>query len=473
MKKRATYRVALSFCEYVELETAILVSMNKERTWELDETILTVAGKNISVKDFIEYGFESDSIPRRQAELLPPFDKEILEPPALYAVPFKTKLEAMMKAGFGLFVQCEHPGEADKVVALAEATGRGKDIRVMKVGGDETFNVLNWLRDHKYGLPVLFKAIPSNDGYPSEWNRAAEEHLKHLCKLFELSGEEYSISTMILALDDKDLHRRLLQKALDKITNGAEEEFILVMLADYFTKQWAKMGSKTRESILSCLLGNEVFGQFCELDGVIKTLFCSTTTFEPKELRNGAILVLDITGDERMTLKREFASRILKTIVSMQLVEPDYSFSRIYPTEKTRPVIAVMGKDELDMNGFCCLYPRALKTGMIGHTDKDWSEWDAVQAIKGHEGMLSKLKNIFRKNRGTTPHELMNEWEFIAAYELTGGEVNANYSEKTRASIEMAKVGLASKSQRELERALFLDALHHVVKQNAPSLLES
>ena len=97
-----------------------------------------------------------------------------------------------------------------------------------------------------------------------EWSQAAYEHLSNIATLFIMAGEELDIAEMCLAMDAREMHRVLLRQALDRVPQGTPEEHALLMLTEYFIKQWGQMGDKTKVAVLMELgpIMNEL-GQAC------------------------------------------------------------------------------------------------------------------------------------------------------------------------------------------------------------------
>jgi len=255
--------------------------------------------------------------------------------------PLNTIHRAMFEKGFGMLIPCIKPDECQRALSLARETGREEDVRIMRLGGKEKCNFLDLLKE---GGPMAvtgaFKQINQSllgKVEEDEWSQAASEHLSNIVNLFIMAGEDLSIPKMRLALDDRTLHKKLLMQAGARVPKGAPEEHTLVMLANYFTVQWAKMGDKTMASVLMAL--TPTLNPFCT--GFMRELFCKESTFHPAELRDGKILIVDISciGDKGVY---GIAAGTIMKYMTQKMVESNFGNGKDKADDTTRPVVIVI-----------------------------------------------------------------------------------------------------------------------------------
>jgi len=244
--------------------------------------------------------------------------------------------KAMMEKGFGMLNCCVKADEAERAKELAQITGRGDDVRVMKLDGSVKFNILEALRPG--GATAVTAALRqiSEPEWAKEgcvWAQAAHEHLNNLVWVFILAGEKLDISAIRLALDDVQVHKKLLTEAAKSITKGAKEEHELLLLTNYFLQQWARISEKTRESILTPLKAS--LFPFCNV--AMHDTFCTDTTFDIKELREGKILIVDIPCVGEKAISGIAANKIMKYLVERMVENTGYGED----DDTIRPVVII------------------------------------------------------------------------------------------------------------------------------------
>jgi len=283
--------------------------------WRWRDEVIKVSGESITIDDVLTATWRTSS--DRSEDF-----KE--EKDTLFAsIPTQTLTEAMMKKGFGLLIQCGRPGMAERAIALAETSGRGKDVRVMRIGGEVTYNIVEALEEKGPEAVALGLKLISKSGEP-DW-QPADEHLVNIVSLFILAGENVDIAKLSLALNDIAIHKKLLQAAGDAIPAGSPDEHTVLMLCHYFLKQWVGMGEKTKECVINDV--TLILNPFCT--GYMRDLFCKCSTFDPMELRNGTILIVDIPCDG---YKGTIAGRAMK-YMARKMIE------KTRADKATRPVV--------------------------------------------------------------------------------------------------------------------------------------
>ena len=245
-----------------------------------------------------------------------------------------------MQKGFGILNLCVKPDECDRVRKLAKLAGRGKDIKIMRLGGDVKFNFLDSLREG--GADAVCSAFRQiNQALlgqieENEWTQASQQHLSNLVKLFILAGKRLEVSELRLAADDFDTHKALLIQAEKRISYESSDAHTLKMVANYFAKEWKTMGEKTRASVLMSL--TPVMNPFS--DGPMRELFCMDTNFHPKMIRDGAILIVDVACIGELGVYGIAANVILK-YVTQRMIAGYFGSGNTKVDSSTRPVSIV------------------------------------------------------------------------------------------------------------------------------------
>ena len=248
---------------------------------------------------------------------------------------------AMLEKGFGIYNACIKKDEAQRARKLAALTGRGKDVRVMRLGGDVKFNFLESLKEGGAdAITAAFKQINQSllgQMKETEWTQASQEHLNNLVRLFLLAGRKMEISELRLAADNFKEQKKLLEEAEQRVVEGTSEQHSLKMLSAYFWQQWKTMGEKTRASVIMSL--TPTMNPFC--DGPMRDLFCTETNFHPRELRQGRILIADIPCVGELAVYGIAAQTIMKYMVQ-QMIESDFGNGLDSADDSTRPVVIVV-----------------------------------------------------------------------------------------------------------------------------------
>lgn len=247
---------------------------------------------------------------------------------------------AEMKADFGMLNLSVKLDEAARARRLANKAGRGKDVMVMKMGGPTKMNFLDILREggpddvvsaFKQISQALMGQIEEN-----EWTQMSQQHLSNLVKLFILSGKRLEVSELRLAAIDLKTQKMLLDEAATRISMDTPDAHTLKMVSSYFSKEWRMMKDETKASVLMSL--TPTLNPFC--DGPMRELFCTDTTFHPKMLREGKILIMDIPCVGEQCVYGIAANVIMKYIVQRMIVS-DYKEGRITNERTIRPVVII------------------------------------------------------------------------------------------------------------------------------------
>lgn len=245
-------------------------------------------------------------------------------------------LLAMMEKGYGLMGLCAKPEEGERLLKLAGKARRGDDVIHVRLGGEHRFNFLDYLKGG--GAPAVVAAFEqiseslTGNSKKNEWTMAASQLLSNLVDLFLLAGKPLEMSQLRLASGDMEIQKALLPQAMANSSTD-EEMHSLTMLSSYFSKEWANMGEKTRASVLMSL--TPALNPFCA--GPMHTLFCTESTFSPRDLRAGKIIIVDIPATGEQAVYGRAAGVVLKYMTQMA-VESYFGNGKKSSDASTRPV---------------------------------------------------------------------------------------------------------------------------------------
>lgn len=246
-------------------------------------------------------------------------------------------LLAMMEKGYGLLGLCAKPEEGERLLKLAGKSRRGEDVIHMKLGGEHRFNFLDYLKGG--GAPAVVAAFEqisealSGNSKKNEWTMAASQLLSNLVELFLLAGKPLEMSQLRLASGDMGMQKALLPIAMDRVNGYPEKIHSFTMLSSYFTQEWANMGEKTRASVLMSL--TPALNPFCA--GPMHTLFSTDSTFSPRDLRHGKIIIVDIPAVGEQAVYGRAAGVIMKYMTQM-MVETYFGGAKVSTDSTNRPV---------------------------------------------------------------------------------------------------------------------------------------
>ena len=254
--------------------------------------------------------------------------------------PLNTIQLAQMRNGFGMLNLCVKKDECERVCKLAKLAGRGKDIRIMRLGGDVRFNFLDSLRDGGAdAVTSAFRQINQallGQVEENEWTMASQQHLSNLVKLFLLAGKKLEVSELRLAADSLETHKKLLIQAEQRVNYDTPDGHTLKMVAAYFAQEWKGMGEKTKASVIMSL--TPTMNPFS--DGPMREHFCKDSNFNPKMLRDGTILIVDIPCVDEMGVYGISAGVIMKYMVQ-RMIAGYYGNGKTKADNTTRPVCIV------------------------------------------------------------------------------------------------------------------------------------
>lgn len=232
---------------------------------------------------------------------------------------------------------CVKKDECERVQKLAKLAGRGKDVKIMRLGGDVRFNFLDSLREGGAdAVTSAFRQINQallGQVEENEWTMASQQHLSNLVKLFLLAGKKLEVSELRLAADNAVTHKQLLIQAERRISYDTPDAHTLKMVASYFAQEWKGMGEKTKASVIMSL--TPTMNPFS--DGPMRELFCKDSNFHPRMLRDGTILIVDIPCVDEMGVYGISAGVIMKYMVQ-RMVAGFFGEGKSKADNTTRPV---------------------------------------------------------------------------------------------------------------------------------------
>ena len=241
--------------------------------------------------------------------------------------------EAMLARGCGLLALCAKVDEAERVAEIAARAGRESDVVRFASGWAAAYNFLADLADGGSsavvnGFAQVSEAI-SGRVDRTEWVAAAESHLRMGVEAFLLSGRALQLLDLRMFLNSLRQQEELLRQS----DLGRSPAAMLV--ANYFEETWCSMSEKTRASVLMSL--NPALDAFAI--GPLHSLFCTTTTVRPYDLRRGKIIIIDIPilGDDAVSAR---AAGIIWKFMAQRCLQKDFGEEgKISADDGTRPVV--------------------------------------------------------------------------------------------------------------------------------------
>jgi len=254
----------------------------------------------------------------------------------------RTLAYQFLKAGFGGLVLTAKPEETQLWQDYAEATGRADDLIIVNPENEFRFNFLDYectregrgagLTENLIDLFITLTEVGQRGGRKGGeddafWKLELRKMLRNAIDLLTLAKEPVTLSALYdliisapqsadTASDDNWLSTSFCANCLFEGKKGTGEvvmteanpedpgsepemfprTFSDVEMSDYqlcwnyWLREIPYMSEKTRTTIISMFTGMaDVF-----LRGLMKTLFCNDTTFNPEDSLDGKIIVLDL-----------------------------------------------------------------------------------------------------------------------------------------------------------------------------------
>ncbi|MGH0028488.1 MAG: type IV secretory system conjugative DNA transfer family protein [Myxococcota bacterium] len=259
-------------------------------------------------------------------------------------------LEALLRAGAGGIYLTVKADDAAHLLALAERTGRSRDVVLFGPRHSARFNFLNYIaaRCQEQGASVTenivhllrevmarFDAVAADAARADPfWERSRDDLLRNVLDLLRLAGWELSLGAItdlvhtsprtlaemrhVLALTravldgrgDAEPETPFERAWVNAARNHARGDVVLDahtfhQTMSFWREAWPRMPDKTQGSIEATL-----HAMASPLQRDMAELFCTATTITPEDTLHGILLVLD------MPVKLHFeAGAIAQTIV--------------------------------------------------------------------------------------------------------------------------------------------------------------
>jgi hypothetical protein len=251
---------------------------------------------------------------------------------------------AYLNAGMGGLVLTAKPDERATWENYCREAGREEDLLVMSPGGPLTFNFLEYELNRSgagagltENLVQLFSEVLSvaardngsgreDEGY---WQRAMRQLVRNVIDLLALGRGTVSIPdlyrvvislpTSLAQKDDVQWQKSSFAftclKGADQAEKSASRRRDLEICADYVLFEYPALSEKTRSIIVSTFTSMvDVFQR-----GVLRDLFCTTTTVTPEVIADGKILLIDLPVKEFQEVGR--LSQVLMKYLFMRSIE--------------------------------------------------------------------------------------------------------------------------------------------------------
>jgi hypothetical protein len=227
----------------------------------------------------------------------------------------------------------------DEVLAwqgYAKATDREGDLLIVEPGGPYRFNFLRYEltrpgkgAGHTEGLVQLFCSVleaaerkQGQGGQDSYWQRTLKQLLRNSIDLLVMATDDVDLPSLYLIVTsaprspEEAAHEKwraesvcftLLEVAEGRVKGDRKQD--LDLTRDYWLKEFPGLAIETRSVIVSTFTSMAD----CFLRGMLRTLFCTDTTFTPEDSFAGKIIVLNLPVKEFQELG-QFAQVLFKFI---------------------------------------------------------------------------------------------------------------------------------------------------------------
>lgn len=290
--------------------------------------------------------------------------------------------QAFLEANFGGLVLTAKTDEIGEWKKYAKKTGRENDLLIFGPGEKYRFNFLQYELSresrgagHTENLANLFCAVMEagekrgNGGNQDPyWQRATKQLLRNAIELVVIATGEISLPfiysvitsapTSFAQAEDSSWQNKsfcyaLIQAAEEK-SKGTDRFEDFKLAENYWLKEYAGFAVETRSSIVS------IFTTMadCFLRGILRTLFCTTTTPEitPEACFDGAIILIDLPVKEFYELG--IFSQALYKYIWQRAVERRIpsGISREKAQDEIRPVFLYADESQFFVNQYDALF---------------------------------------------------------------------------------------------------------------------
>lgn len=228
---------------------------------------------------------------------------------------------AYLASGFGGLVLTAKNGERRRWEELAHATGRAEDVMIFSLDSSSRFNFLDYEltrpgsgAGHTENLVNLFATVleiaERKQRYAAEpyWQRATKQLLRNAIDIVVRATGTVSLPALYRVITSAPrstamTHNREWQQhsfCFQCIVKGdervrgeiAKHDFDLAVR--YWLSEFPTIAEKTRSIIVSTFTSMAD----CLLRGMLRELFCTTTTIVPEATLDGGILIVDMPVKE-------------------------------------------------------------------------------------------------------------------------------------------------------------------------------
>jgi hypothetical protein len=280
-----------------------------------------------------------------------------------------------LRHGFGGLVLCAKPGEADTWREYCRIAGRSDNLIVFSPSASHRFNFLDFelqrpgagagLTENILQLFMTVAEIANrgsgggngreDEGY---WKRSLQQLLRNALDLLVIATGRVSVPELYrmvvsapttfeqlasTAWQEKSFFWQCLRAADTAAKTGYQvHDFQLV--ADYFLLEYPGLSEKTRSIIVSTFTSMvDVLNR-----GVLRELFCTTTSVTPEDCLAGNIIVVDLPVKEFAEVG-QFAAVIWKYLFQRAVERRDV---RVNP----RPVFLFVDESQLFTTSFDAMF---------------------------------------------------------------------------------------------------------------------
>jgi type IV secretory pathway TraG/TraD family ATPase VirD4 len=217
----------------------------------------------------------------------------------------KTIVEYILKLGLGGIVLCDKPEEAQSWHNYVKTYNRSRDTLFLS---EEKFNFLDYEATRKGGgdsenivkmlLEVTGKSqAVSNDPF---WENATAQLIRNTVDLLQMAGEKVSLKNINRVVQSAPKSKDDIEKSgggwFEEIITEARklDHYDCDIVLKYWFEEFAGLADRTRSIVVSSFTG--ITDKLSR--GKIGQIFNTETTFDFDDLRNGKILVCDLSNKE-------------------------------------------------------------------------------------------------------------------------------------------------------------------------------
>ncbi len=349
--------------------------------------------------------------------------------------------------------------KADEVLAwkaYAEATGRESDLLIVEQGGPWCFNFLRYElkrpgkgAGHTENIVNLFCSIleaadrkGQGGGNDSYWQRTLKQLLRNAVDLAVLASDDINLPALYKVITsaprspaeaaDEEWRARSACFGLIEVAEGRaaakgrKEDFELTR--DYWMWEFPSLAVETRSVIVSTFTSMAD----CFLRGMLRTLFCTETTFSPEDSFKGRIIILNLPVKEYNELG-QFAQVLFK-YVWQRAVERRISAGtkREHAEATVRPVFLWADESQFFVNSYDALFQstarssRACTVYLTQNLPSYHATFSGANSRAEADAFLGNLQTkIFHANGDPTT----NNWAAESIGRIRQVQANAGLSE--------------------------------------------